>query len=79
MVYSLVSSTPEQAADDAETLRSYRVQVTIYDRAGLAALPDISSAMVAAGFTRGPVRELPYQSESRHYSLALEFNYLETE
>lgn len=77
LVYFLVSSPPEQHADDAEILRSYRMQVTIYNRAGLASLPDVDGSMVAAGFTRGPQRELPYNQLTRHFGLALEYVYLE--
>jgi hypothetical protein len=77
IVYFLVSSPAEQHADDAETLRSYRVQVSIFSRSGLAGLPDVSAAMVTAGFTRGVQRELPYNQVTAHYGLALEFNYLE--
>jgi len=78
LTYFLVSSPPEQHADDAETLRSYRMQVTIYNRAGLVAnLPDVDGSMVAAGFTRGPQREIPYNQLTRHFGLALEYVYLE--
>lgn len=77
LVYSLVSSTPVQHADDAETLRSYLVQVSAYSRSGLQGLPDITLAMTTAGFRAGARRELPYNLETRHFGLALEFNYLE--
>jgi len=79
LVYFLVSSPPEQHADDAETLRSYRMQISIYQRAGLVGLPDVDGAMVAAGFTRGPQREIPYNQLTRHFGLALEYVYLEGE
>lgn len=79
LVYFLVSSPPEQHADDVETLRSYRMQVSAYIRTGLAGLPDIDSAMTAAGFTRGPQTEIPYNQLTRHFGLALEYVYLETE
>ncbi len=77
LAYFLVSSPPEQHADDEETLRSYRMQISVYNRAGLASLPDVDSAMVAAGFSRGPQRELPYNQLTRHFGLALEYVYLE--
>ena len=73
ITYFLISSPPVQAADDAETLRSNRVQVTIYDRDGLNSLPDVASAMVAAGFSRGPERELSFNPLTGHYGLAAEF------
>lgn len=77
IVYQLISSPPELSADNVEKYRSYRMQVTIWDRTGLAALPDIAGAMVAAGFGRGPFRELPYQDATQHYGLALDFFYLQ--
>ena len=79
IVYQLISSPPELSADNSEKYRSYRMQVTIWDRSGLAQLPDIAAAMVAAGFGRGPFRELPYVDSTRHYGLAMDFFYLEDE
>ena len=79
IVYQLISSSPVLHADDAEKYRSHRMQVTIFDRGGLSNLPDIAGAMVAAGFGRGPIRELPYVESTRHFGLALEFLYLEEE
>lgn len=79
LVYFLVSSPPEQAADNQETLRSYRMQVSIYSRSGLVSLPDVDGAMTAAGFARGPQREIPFNQVTGHFGLALEFIYLEEE
>lgn len=79
IIYQLISSPPELHADNAEKYRTYRMQVTIWDRTGLANLPDISGSMVAAGFGRGPFRELPYVESTRHYGLAYDFFYLEEE
>lgn len=79
LVYFLVSSLPEQHADDDETLRVWRVQVNAYSRAGLASLPDIDRAMLASGFRRGPQRELPYNPLTRHFGLALEYVFLTEE
>lgn len=72
-VYQLISSPPVQHAEDRETMRYYRMQVNVYSRNGLGGLPDVSGAMVDAGFTRGPMRELPYNPETRHFGLAMEF------
>jgi hypothetical protein len=79
LVYFLIADPPAQHADDAETLRNHHVQVSAYSRSGLSTLPDIAGAMVAAGFTRGPRRELPYNQSTRHFGLALEFWFLEEE
>ena len=77
LVYFLVSAPPQQHADDVETLRSYTMQVSYYSRLGLAGMPDINGAMTAAGFTAGPLRELPFNQQTRHFALMLEFSYLE--
>ena len=79
LVYSLISSLPELWADNLETLRSYLMQVSVYSRTGLTALPDVAGAMVTAGFTKGLQRELPYNQTNGHYGLSLEFVYLEYE
>lgn len=76
-VYQLISDPAIQHADDRETMTRYRVQVTVYSRGGLADLPDVRGAMLAAGFTRGPSRELPFNRDTRHYSLAMDFFYTE--
>jgi len=76
ITYIEVSGVPEQHADNVETLRIYRVQVSIYARAGLVSLPDVDTAMLAAGFTRGPERQLAYDKETRHFGLAKDDFYL---
>ncbi len=77
LVYSLVSSPTEQYADDQEVLRSYRMQVSIYSRNGLENLPNVAGVMTAAGFSTGPIRELPYNPQTRHYGLACEYVFTE--
>jgi len=77
MAYFLITSLPEQHADDQEKSRNYHVQINYYNRDGLAGMPDISDAMTTAGFTCGPTRELSYNQETRHFGLALEFWYYE--
>ena len=79
IVYQLISSPPEQHGDNVERLRTYRMQVAFYDRAGLATMPAIPAAMVTAGFSKSMYRELPYNEITRHYGLAMEFLYLEEE
>jgi hypothetical protein len=77
IVYQLITSPAEQSADNNETARSYLVQVTIWSRSGLASLPDVTTAMRAAGFQAGAFRQLPQDPETGHYGLAKEFVYLE--
>jgi len=77
LVYFMISDPAELHADNIEKLRSYRVQVSYYSRNGLLTMPDIVGAMTGAGFTRLPGRELPYNPDTRHFGIALDFNYLE--
>jgi hypothetical protein len=77
LIGTLVDSPPEQHADDAETMRSYKVQISIYSRDGLTGLPDVDSAMLAAGFVKGNERMIPYTDTSQHFGLAKDFVYLE--
>lgn len=76
LVYTEVSGVPQQHADNAESLRTYRMQVSIYARAGLGSLPDVDAAMLAQGFTKGPERQLPYDKETRHFGLAKDYFHL---
>jgi hypothetical protein len=77
IVYQEITGDPEQHADDAEISRTYRIQVSIYARSGLVTLPDVDTAMLAAGFTKGPERQLPYGQDTRHFGLAKDYFYLE--
>ena len=77
LVYFLVTAPPVLHADNSENLRDNLVQISIYNRSGLINLPDVESAMVAAGFTAGTRRELPYSEDTRHFGLMFEFSYLE--
>ena len=74
--YQLISGIQEQAADDAETLRSYRVQVNICSTSGLNTLPNVDAAMVAAGYTKGPERQLPKDQDTGHFILAKDYFYM---
>ena len=55
ITFSLVSSPAEQFADNAETMRSYRVQVNIFSRGGLINLPD-DQATTAKNIYLNPIR-----------------------
>lgn len=77
ILYQLISNPPEHHADDAEKLRSYLMQVSVFSRDGLATIPtQVETAMLAAGFTRVAGRELPYNQQTRHYGHAADFNLL---
>lgn len=73
LVYTLISSPPVQHADNAETERAYRIQVNILSRSGLASLPDVDTAMLAAGFQKSSFRELPRSNDSAHFGLAKDY------
>lgn len=77
LTYILVSSVATQAADNRETERKQRVQITAWSRDDLSMLPDIAGAMVAAGFTRGEERQLPRDPDTGHVGLAMDFLILE--
>lgn len=76
LVYTLISSPPEQSADNVETQRSYRIQVSIFSKAGLANLPDVDTAMLAAGFMKSNFREIPRDKETAHFGLAKDYTIL---
>lgn len=77
IVHQLITGSPEQHADNAETARSYQVQVTMWSISGLASLPNVDAAMLAAGFKKSNERQLPKDQQSGHYGLAKDYVYLE--
>lgn len=77
LVYSLITSTAAQSADDVETLRTYLVQVTYWNRSGLSSPPNTDEAMTLAGFRKSDQRQLPRDPDTGHYGLATDYTYLE--
>ncbi len=77
--YSVPSSTPTQHADDEETTREFMVLVSTYQKGTLLNLPDVPGAMKAAGFTRGDDTQIPFNPDTGHYGLVMEFYYQESE
>jgi len=73
LIYSLISDYPAQHADNTEQERAHRVQVSIYSRTGLESLPNVVGAMTAAGWMTGQRRMLPYQQQTGHHCLAIDF------
>ncbi len=73
LVYQLISSQGEQYADNAEKQRSYLMQVTAYSRSSFTTLPDIAGAMTAAGWMPGSIRSIPYNPDTGHHGLVMEF------
>jgi hypothetical protein len=78
VVHQLITSPSELHADDEEEERSYLVQISIYSKTGLAALPDVDTAMLAAGFFKDDQRQLPKDPDSGHFGLAKDYVYFET-
>ncbi len=78
LAYQLISGPAAQHADDDETAREFRMQVSIYSTEGLADLPDVDGAMKQAGFQVGGKRELPYDRDTGHFGLATDYLILMT-
>lgn len=79
LVFYLISSVPEQHADNAEVLRSYPIRVNVFCKTGLTSLPDVDGAMQAAGFIKGAMTEIPPEEEGGHYGLGTDYVYTESE
>jgi hypothetical protein len=76
LVFHMITGFGQEFADNEETARTYRVQVDIMKRDDLDNLPDVDAAMRAAGFTKGPERQLPKDSTTSHYGLSKDYFYL---
>ncbi len=79
IVHQLLPSSAEEHSDNRETARSYTIQVTIWSKSGLVAIPDVDTAMTAAGFHKSDERQVPKEQSSGHYGLAKDFVYLDKE
>lgn len=78
ITHQLINSPPELHADNAEVERSCTIQISIWDKAGIPSESSVDAAMLAAGFMKGDVRQVPQDPQTRHYGLAIEYIYLET-
>jgi hypothetical protein len=76
LVASDVTDMAMEHANDQETLRFYRIQVSAYSKNGLGALPDVKPAMLAAGFMKGNRVRLPFNPDSGHFGLATDWTIL---
>lgn len=77
ITYQLISGNRAQSANNAETLREYLIQITIYSTAGLHSLPNVDAAMLAAGFQKSAERQLPRDDSTGHFILAKDYVYVE--
>lgn len=78
IVYNLIDDPPVQFADNLEAAKLSRIQISVFNRAGLVGLPDIVGVMAAAGFVRSDSRPLPFDKSTYHYGIAYDFTYLES-
>lgn len=78
IAYQLVNSPPEQHADGEETERSYTMQLSFWDTAGIPTTSNVDAAMKTAGFMKGNIVPLPQDPQTHHYGLAVEYVYFET-
>jgi hypothetical protein len=78
ITHQLINSPPEQHADNVEIERSYTIQISIWNKTDIPSEAGVDTAMLAAGFMKGDVRQLPQDPQTHHYGLAIEYFYLET-
>jgi hypothetical protein len=74
IVYRRISSAPQQSADDAETERFCRMQLSVFSRSGT--MPETDAAMKAQGFRYARETELAYDDQTGHYGTAREYTIL---
>lgn len=79
IAYQLVNSPAEQHADGAETERSYVMQLSFWDKAGIPSTASVDAAMKTAGFMKSNVRQLPQDPQTHHYGLAVEYVEIESQ
>ena len=77
IVYQLIDDDAADHADNVEIARLYIMQITTWDKKGFVDLPDIDTAMLAAGFTKGKRRQLPKDQKTGHVGLAQFYSYFE--
>lgn len=79
VTHQLINSPAEQHADNEEIERSYTIQITLWDKAGVPSTTKVDTAMQTAGFNKSNVRQLPQDPQTHHYGLAVEFVYIESQ
>ncbi len=80
LVYTLIDDNGKTWADNTETSRTVRIQISLYYRVKSEALtvPDaVEAAFMAAGFLRSGGRSLPYNKETGHYGRYFDFRLYE--
>lgn len=78
VVYKQVSGLAAQFADDLDTERFFRMQLSVFSRDGLVGLPDTDNAMESVGFVFSRATEIPFTRETGHYGQAREYTILLT-
>lgn len=79
VTHQLLTSPPELHADNVELERSYTIQLNYWDISNIPSTTSVDAAMLAAGFQKNTVRQLPQDQQTNHYGLAVEYIYLEQE
>lgn len=79
IAYQLINSPAEQHADGEETERSYTMQLSFWDKAGIPSTTNVDAAMKTAGFMKSNVRQLPQDPQTHHYGLAVEYVDIESQ
>lgn len=78
IVHQLIDTPVDDFFDNQSAGTLYYIQVTLWNRNGLIALPDVDSVMTAAGFmVRNKGRQLPQDQTTGHWGLAKEYIYSE--
>jgi hypothetical protein len=78
ITHQLLPSSAAQHADNVESERLFTVQISMWSKAGIPSESSVDTAMLAAGFQKGDIRQLPQDQQTDHYGLAIEYVYLET-
>lgn len=78
LVYFDADDAGAQHADNVETHRLWRIQVSYYSRAGAPSFDNVDAVMTAAGFTKGPGGKLPRDEQTRHFGRRRDYYYLDT-
>jgi hypothetical protein len=78
IVYFDVVDDSARHADNVETYRLWRIQVSYYSRAGAPAFDNVDTVMLAAGFTKSSGGKLPRDGQTRHFGRRRDYHYLDT-
>ncbi|MBI5933257.1 MAG: hypothetical protein HY867_06080 [Chloroflexi bacterium] len=78
IVFFDVADDAAQHADNVETHRLWRIQVSYYSRAGAPVFDSVDTVMLAAGFSKGSGGKLPFDEQTLHFGRRRDYYYLDT-